>query len=60
MASAPVAIRELVADAVCTSRVGLAQQAGTSIVWDEMPLPAFIVVRRQPCVVTAWRVGSRS
>ena len=40
---APVDIRALVADVVSTARIGLAQQSGTSIQWDEAaPLPAAV------------------
>ena len=41
----PVAIRVLVAETCATARDGLAQQAGTSVVWEETPLPELIVSR---------------
>ena len=41
---APVDIRALVADVVSTSRIGLAQQSGTSIQWDDAAsLPASVL-----------------
>ncbi len=54
-ANAPLDICALVADVVQTSRVGLAQTSGTSIMWDEKALPPAVVVRglrcRYRCVV---------
>jgi signal transduction histidine kinase len=44
---APVAIRAVVDEACATARAGLAQQAGTPVLWDDAPLPALILSRPQ-------------
>jgi K+-sensing histidine kinase KdpD len=43
----PVAIRAVVDEACATARAGLAQQAGTPVLWDDAPLPALILSRAE-------------
>jgi hypothetical protein len=45
MPCAPTALRELLAGVVADAQVGVAQPSGTSVVWDETPLPLSILVR---------------
>ena len=47
LSPSPVAIRDVIADVCATTRAGLAQPAGSTLVWEETPLPARILSRAE-------------